>query len=249
MIVLKSPEEIAVMRDANQIVAEVHEELKLRAVPGATTRELDQLAERIALKRKAECAFKGYRGFPKSLCTSLNEVIVHGIPSDRTLKEGDILSLDFGVVYKGFCGDAAITIPIGEVSEKAKKLTKTTKECLQKAIGQMYAGNRLADVSAVIQQHAEANGYSVVRDFVGHGIGRSLHEDPQVPNYGRSGTGIRLKKGMVLAIEPMVNEGDWAIQIMQDGWTAVTKDGSLSAHFEHSVAITDNGPFVLSDLH
>jgi methionyl aminopeptidase len=248
MIVLKSTEEIAVMRDANQIVAEVHEELKLRAVPGTSTRELDQLAERIALKRKAECAFKGYRGFPKSLCTSLNEVIVHGIPSNRTLKEGDILSLDFGVIYKGFCGDAAITIPIGEISDKARKLTETTKECLQRAIDQMYAGNRLANISAAIQQHAEANGYSVVRDFVGHGIGRSLHEDPQVPNYGKSGTGIRLKEGMVLAIEPMVNEGDWAIQIMQDGWTAVTKDGSLSAHFEHSVAITDNGPYILSEL-
>ena len=236
------------MRDANQIVAEVHEELKRRAVPGVTTRELDEIAERIALKHKAECAFKGYRGYPNSLCTSLNEVIVHGIPSDRTLKEGDILSLDFGVVYKGFCGDAAITIPIGETSQRANNLMKTTEECLERAIAQMYEGNRLADISAAIQRHAEGNGYSVVRDFVGHGIGRSLHEDPQVPNYGKSGTGIRLKKGMVLAVEPMVNEGEWAIRILEDGWTAVTKDGSLSAHFEHSVAITDNGPYVLSRL-
>jgi methionyl aminopeptidase len=249
MIVLKSLEEIGIMRDANQIVAEVHEELKLRAVPGVTTRELDEIAERIARKHKAECAFKGYRGYPNSLCTSLNEVIVHGIPSDRTLKKGDILSLDFGVIYKGFCGDAAVTISIGETSERAKKLMKTTEECLERAIGQMYEGNRLADISSAIQQHAEENGYSVVRDFVGHGIGRSLHEDPQVPNYGKSGTGIRLKKGMVLAIEPMVNEGEWAIRILEDGWTAVTKDGSLSAHFEHSVAITDNGPYVLSELH
>lgn len=248
MIILKSQQEIAVMRDANQIVAEVHQELKLRAVPGATTRELDDLAERMALKRRARCAFKGYRGYPNCLCTSLNEVIVHGIPSERTLKEGDILSLDFGVVYKGFCGDAAITIPIGAVSEKAKKLVQTTEECLQKAIDQMYEGNRLADVSSAIQQHAEANGFSVVRDFVGHGIGRSLHEDPQVPNYGKAGTGIRLKEGMVLAIEPMVNEGDWAIRILPDGWTAVTKDGTLSAHVEHSVAITGNGPYVLSAL-
>jgi methionyl aminopeptidase len=248
MIVLKSPEEIAVMRDANQIVAEVHEELKRRAVPGTTTRELDEIAERIAQKRKSKCAFKGYRGYPNCLCTSLNEVIVHGIPSDRTLREGDILSLDFGVVYKGFCGDAALTIPIGEVSNRARGLLKTTEECLRKAIDRMYAGNRLADVSAAIQQHAEANGYSVVRDFVGHGIGRSLHEDPQVPNYGKPGTGIRLKEGMVLAIEPMVNEGDWAIRILEDGWTAVTKDGSLSAHFEHSVAITGNGPYVLSEI-
>ncbi len=214
MIVLKSPEEIAIMRDANQIVAEVHEELKLRAVPGTATRELDKLAERIAIKRKAKCAFKGYRGYPNCLCTSLNEVIVHGIPSDRTLKEGDILSLDFGVIYKGFCGDAAVTIPIGETSKRANVLMRTTEECLEKAIAQMYEGNRLADVSAVIQEHAEKNGYSVVRDFVGHGIGRSLHEDPQVPNYGKSGTGIRLKRGMVLAVEPMVNEGDWGIRIL-----------------------------------
>jgi len=248
MIVLKSPEEIAIMRDANQIVAEVHEELKQRAVPGTTTRELDELAERIAVKRKARCAFKGYRGYPKCLCTSLNEVIVHGIPSDRALKEGDILSLDFGVIYKGFCGDAAVTIPIGETSERAENLMQTTKECLEKAIDLMYEGNRLADVSAAIQEHAEKNGYSVVRDFVGHGIGRKLHEDPQVPNYGKPGTGIRLKRGMVLAVEPMVNEGDWGIRILKDGWTAVTKDGSLSAHFEHSVAITDNGPCVLSKL-
>jgi len=248
MIVLKSPEEIAIMRDANQIVAEVHEELKQRAVPGTTTSELDELAERIAVKRKARCAFKGYRGYPKCLCTSLNEVIVHGIPSDRALKEGDILSLDFGVIYKGFCGDAAVTIPIGETSERAENLMQTTKECLEKAIDLMYEGNRLADVSAAIQEHAEKNGYSVVRDFVGHGIGRNLHEDPQVPNYGKPGTGIRLKRGMVLAVEPMVNEGDWGIRILKDGWTAVTKDGSLSAHFEHSVAITDNGPCVLSKL-
>lgn len=237
------------MRDANRIVAEVHEELRLRAIPGATTRELDEIAERIALKRKSTCAFKGYRGYPNCLCTSLNEVIVHGIPSDRTLTEGDILSLDFGVVYKGFCGDAAITIPIGKISEGARRLLQTTEECLEKAIAVMYEGNRLADISAEIQQHAERNGYSVVRDFVGHGIGRNLHEDPQVPNYGKAGTGIRLKKGMVLAVEPMVNQGDWAIRILQDGWTAVTKDGTLSAHFEHSVAITDNGPCILSELH
>jgi methionyl aminopeptidase len=248
MVVLKSPEEIAIMRDANQIVAEVHEELRQRAVPGVTTNELDEVAERVALKRRAKCAFKGYRGYPSCLCTSLNEVIVHGIPSERVLREGDILSLDFGVIYKGFCGDAAITIPIGETSERAKALMRTTEECLERAIAQTVEGNRLSDISAAIQQHAEENGYSVVRDFVGHGIGRSLHEDPQVPNYGKAGTGIRLKTGMVLAIEPMVNEGDWGVRILEDGWTAVTRDGLLSAHFEHSVAITDNGPWVLSRL-
>ncbi len=249
MIVLKSKEEIAVMREANQIVAEVHEELKARARPGTSTEELDRIAERTARKYKAECAFKGYRGYPKSLCTSVNEVIVHGIPSpDCVLKEGDILSLDFGVYYKGFYGDAAVTIPIGEISEKARRLLKTTEECLERAISLMREGRRLSDISASIQQHAEENGFSVVRDFVGHGIGRQLHEDPQVPNYGSPGTGIRLKRGMVLAIEPMVNEGDWQVRILSDGWTAVTQDGSLSAHFEHTVAVTEDGPQVLSRL-
>lgn len=248
MVVLKSKEEIAIMRDANRIVAEVHAELRSRAVAGVTTRELDEIAERLAKKRKAECAFKGYRGYPFSLCTSLNEVVVHGIPSSRELRDGDILSLDFGVYYNGFYGDAAVTIPIGEISDAADRLVRTTGQCLEKAIEAMHAGNRLADVSVAIQRHAEAEGYSIVRDFVGHGIGRQLHEDPQVPNYGRSGTGIRLKPGMVLAIEPMVNEGDWPVQILEDGWTAVTRDRSLSAHFEHSVAITENGPDVLSQL-
>ncbi len=230
-------------------MAEVHETLKDKALPGVTTLELDELSKKLATKNKAKCAFKGYRGYTHNLCASLNEVIVHGIPSSSiVLKEGDILSLDFGVLYKGFFGDAAITIPIGKISKKAQKLITTTQECLHKAIEQMYEGNRLSDISSVIQQHAEANGYSVVRDFVGHGIGRQLHEDPQVPNYGKSGSGIRLKSGMVLAVEPMVNEGDWGIEILKDQWTAVTKDRSLSAHFEHSIAITDNGPLILSQL-
>jgi len=248
MIVLKSPQEIAIMWEANQIVAELLRELKERAAPGVTTRELDELAERFIKKRKARCAFKGYRGYPSCLCTSVNEVIVHGLPSPSELKEGDILSLDCGTYYKGFYGDAAITIPIGKISERAEKLIRTTQECLRKAIEQMVTGNRLSDISCAIQRHAEAEGYSVVRDFVGHGIGRQLHEDPQVPNYGVSGSGVRLKAGMVLAIEPMVNEGRWSVRILEDGWTAVTDDGALSAHFEHSVAITENGPFVLSQL-
>jgi methionyl aminopeptidase len=247
MIVLKSPQEIAVMREANQIVAELLQELKARAVPGVSTRELDEVAERFIRKKKAKCAFKGYRGYPNCLCTSVNDVIVHGIPSSAELREGDILSIDCGVYYKGFFGDAAITVPIGRVSERAQRLIQTTRECLQLAIEKMVEGNRLSDVSHAIQTRAENEGFSVVRDFVGHGIGRQLHEDPQVPNYGPAGTGIRLKTGMVLAIEPMVNEGHWGVRILKDGWTAVTEDGSLSAHFEHSVAITDNGPLVLSE--
>lgn len=247
MIVLKSPQEIAVMREANQIVAELLQELKARAVPGVSTRELDEIAERFIRKKKAKCAFKGYRGYPNCLCTSVNDVIVHGLPSSAELKEGDILSIDCGVYHKGFYGDAAITVPIGRVPEKAQRLIQTTKECLQLAIEKMVEGNRLSDISHAIQARAEKEGFSVVRDFVGHGIGRQLHEDPQVPNYGQAGTGIRLKTGMVLAIEPMVNEGHWGVRILKDGWTAVTEDGSLSAHFEHSVAVTDNGPLILSE--
>lgn len=247
MIVLKSPQEIAVMREANQIVAELLQELKARAVPGVSTRELDEIAERFIRKKKAKCAFKGYRGYPNCLCTSVNDVIVHGLPSSAELREGDILSIDCGVYHKGFYGDAAITVPIGRVSEKAQKLIQTTRECLHLAIEKMVEGNRLSDISHTIQTRAEKEGFSVVRDFVGHGIGRQLHEDPQVPNYGQAGTGIRLRTGMVLAIEPMVNEGHWGVRILKDGWTAVTEDGSLSAHFEHSVAVTDNGPLVLSE--
>jgi len=246
MIVLKSPRDIATMREANLIVAEVLHTLKDKAVPGVTTQALDRAAEEITHRRHAACAFKGYRGYPCALCASPNEVIVHGMPSSRELQEGDILSLDFGVFYKGFYGDSAITFPIGEVDDGAALLIETTRECLERAIEQMQAGNRMSDVSCTIQQHAESRGFSVVRDFVGHGIGRQLHEDPQIPNYGKPGTGVRLKPGMVLAVEPMVNAGDWRIQILDDGWTAVTRDRRLSAHFEHSVAITENGPLVLS---
>ncbi|MEW6443681.1 MAG: type I methionyl aminopeptidase [bacterium] len=249
MIVLKSPQEIGLMWEANQIVAEILNDLKEKAGPGVTTRELDALAEKYIKKRRARSAFKGYRGYPNCLCTSVNEVIVHGVPSSSELREGDILSMDCGVYYKGFYGDAAVTIPIGEIPEETRTLVRTTEECLQRAIDEMKEGNRLSDISFAIQQHAESRGFSVVRDFVGHGIGRQLHEDPQVPNYGVSGTGVRLKTGMVLAIEPMVNQGHWSVRILEDGWTAVTSDGSLSAHFEHSVAITENGPFVLSRLH
>ena len=248
MIVLKSPEEIAVMREANHIVAETLQALQEKARPGVTTQELDTIAEAMATRANAACAFKGYRGYPGALCASVNEVIVHGIPGSRSLRDGDILSLDFGVFYKGFYGDSAVTFPIGEVDDRTQELIDTTRECLNRAIGQMREGKRLSDISSAIQQHAESHGFSVVRDFVGHGIGRQLHEDPQVPNYGVAGTGVRLKQGMVLAVEPMVNMGGWKIKVLDDGWTAITKDRSLSAHFEHSVAITEDGPLVLSSL-
>ncbi len=236
------------MRDANLVVAETLQTLRERARPGRTSRELDRVAERIAGRHKATCAFKGYRGYPWSLCASRNEVVVHGMPSDEELRDGDILSLDFGVCYKGFYGDAAVTFPIGEADPEAQRLIRTTEECLVRAIACMHEGMRLSDVSASIQHHAESRGFSVVRDFVGHGIGRQMHEDPQVPNYGKPGTGIRLKRGMVLAVEPMVNVGDWRVEVLKDGWTAVTKDRKRSAHFEHSVAITENGPLILSAL-
>jgi methionyl aminopeptidase len=248
MIVLKSPHEICIMREANLIVAEVLQTLKEKALPGVTTAELDRIAEHTASKHKASCAFKGYRGYPHALCASRNEVIVHGMPSSEELCEGDILSLDFGVLYKGFYGDSAVTFPIGKVSREAKALIQITEECLYKAIDQMREGKRLSDLSSSIQQHAEFHGFSVVRDFVGHGIGRQLHEDPQVPNYGKQGNGVRLKPGMVLAVEPMVNAGDWRISVLEDGWTAITRDRRLSAHFEHSVAITEDGPWILSAL-
>jgi len=248
MIDFKSPAEIEKMRGCNEIVAEVLKAIQDRARPGVTTLELDELSEKISRRHGAKPAFKGYHGFPNALCTSVNNVIVHGIPSEKELNEGDILSVDFGVCADGFYGDAAITIMIGEVSTAARRLIAVTREALEKAIDQIRVGNRVSDISAAIQTYVEARGYSVVRDFVGHGIGRELHEDPQVPNFGTPGTGAPLKPGMVLAIEPMVNEGGYEVEIKKDGWTAVTKDGRLSAHFEHTVAVTENGPLVLSEL-
>ena len=247
-IILKSPQEIEKMRRSNQIVAEILAEMKTSARPGVTTRELDELAEALLAKLKAHSAFKGYNGYPAALCTSVNEEVVHGIPSNRVLKEGDILSLDFGAIYDGFYGDAAITLPIGSISTEAEQLLRVTEEALYLAIDQARPENRLMDISAAIQRHVESHGFSVVRDFVGHGIGKHLHEKPQVPNFGIPGRGVRLKPGMTLAIEPMINAGGCEVMIREDGWTAVTKDGSLSAHFEHSVAVTENGPAILSKL-
>jgi methionyl aminopeptidase len=252
MISLKSAHEIEIMRRANVIVAEILQELKKKVVPGVSTAELDALAEELIYKKKAHPAFKGYtmagRVFPCVLCTSVNDEIVHGIPSDRTLVEGDIIGLDFGVVYEGFYGDSAVTLGVGEVGEEAQRLMQVTEEALYNGIEQLREGKRLGDLSSVIQRTVEEAGFSVVRAFVGHGIGKKLHEEPPVPNYGEPDRGVRLREGMVLAIEPMVNAGGYEVQIKEDGWTAITRDGSLAAHFEHSVAITKNGPYILSKL-
>ncbi|HSD95171.1 MAG TPA: type I methionyl aminopeptidase [Syntrophales bacterium] len=248
MIILKSRSEIEKMRKSNAIVAVILEELRKKIRPGVKTIELDRLSEELALKKGARPAFKGYRGYPYSLCASVNSEVVHGMPSDKELKEGDIVSLDFGILNDGYYGDAAVTVPVGEITPAAKRLLRVTEEALYRGIAEVKAGNRIGDISAAIQGHVEAAGYSVVRDLVGHGIGKSLHEDPQVPNYGSSGRGVELKPGMVFAIEPMVNEGTYRVEILRDGWTVVTADGKLSAHFEHSVAITENGPVILSRI-
>lgn len=252
MISLKSPREIEIMRRANVIVAEVLQELKQRVAPGVTTLELDAVAEEMTLKKNAIPAFKGYnvagRVYPLCLCASVNDEIVHGIPSHRALREGDIIGLDYGVIYEGFYGDSAITVGVGEVNEQAQRLMDVTQQSLYKGIEQLHEGKRLGDLGAAVQRVAEGAGFSVVRAFVGHGIGKKLHEEPPVPNYGEPERGLRLKEGMVLAIEPMVNVGGYEVEIREDGWTAVTKDGSLAAHFEHSVAITKDGPFILSQL-
>jgi methionyl aminopeptidase len=246
-IQLKTPAQIEKLREANLIVNDVLDQLEAAAAPGMSTWELDQIAHKRLKQLKAESAFLGYRGYPAVLCTSVNEVIVHGIPrKDVVLKDGDILSIDFGAFKDGWCGDSARTIPIGKVTEEAAKLVDATKRSLDAAIAQCVPGNRLGDIGWAVQSLVEAEGYSVVRQFVGHGIGRKMHEEPHVPNYGEKGRGTRLSAGLVVAIEPMVNLGSPDVVIEDDEWTAVTKDGSLSAHFEHSVAITENGPFVLS---
>ncbi|RLA87943.1 MAG: type I methionyl aminopeptidase [Deltaproteobacteria bacterium] len=248
MITIKTKEEIEKIRKANQIVAFTLNELSKIVKPGITTIELDRLAEKIIRDKGATPAFKGYRGFPASLCASVNEEVVHGIPKKRKLKEGDIISLDLGSCLNGYYGDAAITLPVGKVDEKATLLMRVTKEALYKGIEKARVGNHLYDISFAIQQWAESHGFSVVRDFVGHGIGRQLHEDPKVPNYGLPNRGPLLKEGMVIAIEPMINEGRWEVKVLNDGWTVVTIDGKRSAHFEHTIAITNDGPKILSEL-
>lgn len=248
MITLKSKRELEIIRDASRIVAEVLEELRQHCKPGVTTKELDRVAEELTLRRKAQPAFKGYRGFPKSLCASVNSEVVHGIPGDQELKEGDIIGLDYGALYDGYYGDAAITVAIGKVSAEVETLLRVTSECLYLGIDQMQPGNHLGDISRAIQEHAESHGFSLVKELGGHGIGKRLHEDPMVLNYVSNGRGIKLKPGLVLAIEPMVNMGTDRIRILPDGWTVVTADGKPSAHFEHTVAITETGHEILTRL-
>ncbi|MCR4425411.1 MAG: type I methionyl aminopeptidase [Firmicutes bacterium] len=246
MIVLKTPSEIARMRRAGRLVAQVLESLGEHIKAGVTTETLDRMAETMIREAGAQPAFLGYRGFPATICASVNDVIVHGIPNGRPLAEGDIVGVDIGVVVDGFYGDAAMTFPVGRISAEAERLLEVTRGALSAAIEHARPGKRLGDISHAIQEHVEAAGFSVVRDFVGHGIGRNMHEEPQVPNFGEPGVGVRLKPGMVLAIEPMVNAGRHEVRIMQDNWTARTCDGRLSAHFEHTVAVTENGPEVLT---
>lgn len=246
MIILKSPHEIVKMREAGRAVAHILGVLSAKAVPGVETLALNDLAEREARALGVKTAFKGYSGYPYSLCCSINDQVVHGMPGSRILLAGDILSVDFGVIHEGYFGDAAVTLPIGSISTSAQRLIEVTRESLYAAISQAQPGNRLSDVSHAVQSYVEAFGFSVVRDFVGHGIGKSLHESPQIPNFGQPGRGVKLKPGMVLAIEPMINEKGHDVRVLEDGWTAVTADGCLSAHFEHTVAITDHGPEILT---
>lgn len=245
MIILKSREEIEKLHAANAIVSMVLDRLGEMIRDGVTTGELDRLAEEMILKAGGRPAFKGYRGYRHTLCTSVNEEVVHGIPGDRMLVNGDIVGVDCGVLLDGFYGDMARTFAVGRISPSAERLLRVTEEALLTGTEEARVGKRLFDISSAVQKKVEANGFSVVRDFVGHGVGTSLHEDPQVPNFGEAGTGIKLRAGMVLALEPMVNIGDWKTKVLDDGWTVVTADGSLSAHFEHSVAITESGPLIL----
>jgi methionyl aminopeptidase len=247
VIVCRSAVEIERLRAANQLVARILAELAKASRAGVTTADLDALAERLVRQAGAEPAFKGYRGFPATLCASINSEVVHGIPSAaRTLQAGDIISLDMGVKLDGYYGDSAVTVPVGEVPERTNELLRVTQEALERAIAQVQVGGRLSDIGHAVQQWVEAHGFSVVREFVGHGIGERLHEEPQIPNYGQPGRGPRLTEGMILAIEPMVAMGRPEVKVLRDGWTAVTKDGSLAAHFEHTVAVTKSGPLVLT---
>lgn len=249
MIVLKSEQELAIMREAGKIAAEALQAVRERVQPGISTAELDQIACEFITKRNAIPAFKGYHGFPASICASINDEVVHGIPSKkRVLKDGDILSVDVGAVFKGFVGDTATTIPVGEISSDAQKLLEVTEGALAAGIAQARTGNFLEDISGAVQDYAESRGFSVVREYVGHGVGRSMHEEPQIPNYRQGKRGPKLKPGMTLAIEPMINEGVWETRTLGDKWTVVTKDGKLSAHFEHTIAVTEDQPEILTKL-
>lgn len=247
MIHLKSRKEIETMKGASRIVAEILLELRENVHDGATTADLDKIAEDLTLKKKATPAFKGYRGFPATLCISVNDEVVHGIPSPkRVLKNGDVVGLDFGVIYDGYYGDSAVTVPVGSIAPEVDHLLKVTEQCLYNAIEQAVPGAFLSDVSAAVQRLADANNYGIVREFCGHGIGRSLHEDPPVLNYVQNGKGPKIKPGLVLAIEPMINLGTEKVRVLEDGWTVITADGKPSAHFEHTIAITQDGPVILT---
>ncbi|MCD6555071.1 MAG: type I methionyl aminopeptidase [Chloroflexi bacterium] len=248
MITLKSPSELARMREAGRIVAVVLALLREKIAPGVTTEELNALAEETILKHGAVPSFKGYRGYPAALCVSVNEEVVHGIPGSRVINEGDLVSMDVGTIYKGFQGDAAITVAVGEVSPAARRLLEVTAGALEAGIAQCRAGQHMGDVSAAIQNYAESRGFSVVREYTGHGIGRKMHEDPQIPNFGEPGRGALLRPGMTFALEPMVTMGTWRTRVLDNGWTVVTLDGQLSAHFEHTIAVTDDEPEILTRL-
>ena len=246
MIPLKSEIDLSLMRASGRILAGVMRDLQKYVKVGVTTAELDIVAGELIAKENAIAAFKGYKGFPANICASINEEIVHGIPSDRKLKEGDILSLDLGVIYQGYYSDSAVTVAVGKIDGKVKKLIEVTRDALMEGVKQAKSNNRISDISCAIQNYVERNGFSVVRQFVGHGIGKNLHEEPEIPNFGQPHRGEVLKPGMVLAIEPMVNMGSWQSEILDNGWTAVTRDRSLSAHFEHTVAITEKGPEIIT---
>ena len=248
MIVCRSQAEIAKLRRVNQLVGRILAELRQMVKAGVTTAEIDALAEQRVREAGAEPAFKGYHGYPATVCASVNEQVVHGIPSARPLNEGDVVSIDMGARLDGFFGDCAVTVPVGQVSDEAAALLRVTEEALFRGIEAVKPGARVSDIGAAVQQHVEAHGFSVVREFVGHGIGTALHEEPQIANYGPGGRGPRLSEGMVLAIEPMVNAGTPAVKVLADGWTAVTRDGRLSAHFEHSVVVTGDGCEILTLL-
>jgi methionyl aminopeptidase len=246
MIALKSAREIEIMRRSGRITAAVLSDLMRAARPGISTGELDAMAEKGIRERGGVPTFKGYRGFSGSICASVNDEVVHGIPGGRRLREGDLLSIDIGTTLDGYVSDSAATVPVGNVSAAAQRLLDVTQHCLFAGIAVMQPGKRVGDIGAAVQEYAERHGYGVVRDLVGHGVGREMHEDPQVPNYGKPGTGAQLRPGLVLAVEPMITEGDYKVAILKDGWTVVTSDGKLAAHFEHTIAVTDEGPRILT---
>lgn len=248
MIVTKTPREVELMREAGKIVALTHQELKKHITPGITTRQLDIIAEKTIISLGGIPSFKGYNGFPASACVSINEELVHGIPGNRKLNDGDIVSIDLGAIYKGYHGDSAWTYAVGDISDEAKKLMSVTEKSLYVGLEQAMPGNRLSDISHAVQRYVENNGFSVVREYVGHGIGTSLHEDPPIPNYGPPGKGPKLKPGMALAIEPMVNQGDRFVRTLSDLWTVVTRDRKLCAHFEHTIVITEEGYEILTQV-